>query len=127
MQFDRVISLYLDDCHSRQLRPKTLQSYEQAVGLFGKWLEDRYAITQVEEVRDLHVRSYINDLQSRGKYTYSIDPQKEQINQPQHRRDYQGKISNVTINNYLRNIRASSRERCLPVGSILGNSSSSTM
>ena len=87
MQFDRVISLYLDDCHSRQLRPKTLQSYEQAVRLFGKWLEDQYAITQVEEVRDLHVRSYINDLQSQGQYTYSIDPQKEQYNQPQHRRD----------------------------------------
>ena len=106
MQFDRVISLYLDDCHSRQLRPKTLQSYEQALRLFGKWLEEQHGITQAEEVRELHVRSYINDLQSRGKYTYSIDPQKEQINQPQHRRDYQGKITNVTINNYLRNIRA---------------------
>ena len=34
MNFQRMIALYMDDCHSRQLRPKTMQSYEQALKLF---------------------------------------------------------------------------------------------
>lgn len=31
---ERIIALDMDDCHSRQLRPKTMQSYEQALKLF---------------------------------------------------------------------------------------------
>ena len=94
MDMNRIIALYMDDCHSRQLRPKTMQSYEQALKLFSTWLEEVHSITQVEDVKDIHIRSYINDLQS------------DVYNHPTHRRDYQGKISNITINNYLRNLRA---------------------
>ena len=106
MDMNRIIAMYMDDCHSRQLRPKTMQSYEQALRLFSTWLEETHCITQVEAVKDIHIRSYINDLQTRGKYTFCINRQSEVYNHPQHRRDYQSKISNITINNYLRNIRA---------------------
>lgn len=68
MEMERIIALYMDDCHSRQLRPKTMQSYEQALRLFGSWIRERHGMTQVEEVKDVHIRSYINDLQTRGKH-----------------------------------------------------------
>ena len=67
MDMERIIALYMDDCHSRQLRPKTMQSYEQALKLFSTWLAETHAVTQVEAVKDIHIRSYINDLQTRGK------------------------------------------------------------
>ena len=106
MDMNRIIALYMDDCHSRQLRPKTMQSYEQALKLFATWLEENHNISQVEAVKDIHIRSYINDLQVRGKYTFCADRESERFNHPRNRRDYQTKISNTTINNYLRNMRA---------------------
>ena len=39
MEFDRAISLYMNDCHARQLRPKNMKSYEQALKLFAAWLD----------------------------------------------------------------------------------------
>ena len=77
MDMERIIALYMDDCHSRQLRPKTMQSYEQALKLFATWLEETLQINQVEQVKDMHLRSYINDLQKRGKYTFCADRQAE--------------------------------------------------
>ena len=106
LNLQRMIALFMDYCMSKQLRPKTMQSYEQSLRLFSTWLEENHGVTQVEAVKDIHVRSYINDLQTRGKYTFSIDRQREVLNHPQHRRDYQAKISNTTMNNYLRNMRA---------------------
>lgn len=83
-----------------------MQSYEQALRLFATWVEEKHEITQVEAVKDIHIRSYINDLQARGKYTFCADRESERFNHPRNRRDYQTKISNTTINNYLRNMRA---------------------
>lgn len=37
-------------CHSRQLRPKTMLSYEQTLKLFGVWLADTTAVTRVEDI-----------------------------------------------------------------------------
>ena len=55
---ERIIALYMDDCHSRQLRPKTMQSYEQALRLFATWVEEKHEITQVEAVKDIRRISY---------------------------------------------------------------------
>lgn len=81
-------------------------SYEQTLRLFSVWLAETAGITRIEDVKDIHIRSYINDLQARGKYTYCSVKGSEKVNRPQNRRDYQEKISNITINNYLRNLRA---------------------
>lgn len=35
--FDRMIDEYLVYCHSRQLRAKTMASYEQTLRLFRRW------------------------------------------------------------------------------------------
>ncbi|MBR6764444.1 MAG: tyrosine-type recombinase/integrase [Clostridia bacterium] len=106
MEFERILALYMNDCYTRQLRPKTMHSYEQTLRLFCSWMNEKYGLDQVEDVKDIHIRTYINDLQSRGKYTYSHDRQTEKFNCPQHRKDYRHEISNITINNYLRNLKA---------------------
>lgn len=102
MEFNRTIAQYMEHGRSRQLRPKTMSSYEQILTLFAIWMRQMYDVIQVEALREAHIRQYIIDLQSRGKYTFcSTDGEK---NHPQNRRDYQRKISNITINNYLRNM-----------------------
>ena len=98
------MDLYMKYCHSRQLRPKTMLSYEQTLKLFFAWIEEREGITQVEAIRDKHIRNYIIELQERGKYTFcAVDGS---MNNLQGRRDYQRQVSNGTINNDLRNLRA---------------------
>ncbi len=102
MDFGRIIMHYMEYCHSRHLRHRTMTSYEQTLVLFALWIEKLHGIKQVEAVRESHIRQYIIDLQSRGKYTfYSTDGER---NRPQNRRDYQRRISSITINNYLRNL-----------------------
>lgn len=104
MEMKRMIALYMEYCQSRQLCEKTMLSYEQALKLFAVWLEDVEGITQIEKIRDMHIRRYIIELQSRGKYTfYSRKGTASEIS-AQSRRDYNGKVTNITINNYLRNI-----------------------
>ena len=80
-------------------------SYEQTLKLFARWLEDKMEIVSVEQVKEPHIRAYIVDLQTRGKYTFCSDERSIQQNHPTSRRDYRQPISNITINNYLRNIR----------------------
>ena len=102
MEFTRAITQYMTHCNSRQLRQRTLISYEQTLQLFALWLQKTSHVTAVEAVREAHLRQYILDLQSRGKYTFCT-PQGEMSN-PQNRRDYRQQVSNITINNYLRNL-----------------------
>ena len=97
--------MFMDYCRSKQLRPKTMGSYEQTLKLFARWLKERYEIENAEEIKEPHIRAYIVDLQQRGKYTFCADRRSEDLNHPTSRRDYRQQISNITINNYLRNIR----------------------
>lgn len=100
------IEEYMYDCKCRQLRPKTMQSYEQTLRLFERWLREEQGIEDVKQVTEPVMRRYIVDLQERGKYTaYAIEAVKIS-NYPERRRDYREKVSNITINNYIRNIRA---------------------
>lgn len=93
-------------CHLRQLRPKTMLAYEQTLKLFGVWLADTVDVTRVEDIREKHIRAYLEELQERGKYTQVSDQKAQNYNCPQNRRDYCGRISNTTINNYIRNLKA---------------------
>ena len=105
MNFQRMIALFMDYCMSKQLRPKTMKSYEQALQLFARWLREEMEIDDVEDVKEPHIRSYIVDLQKRGKYTFCVNDRSKTANHPQNRRDYRQQVSNITINNYLRNLR----------------------
>ena len=48
MEFNRTIAQYMEHCRSRQLRQKTMSSYEQTLTLFAIWMRQMYDITQVE-------------------------------------------------------------------------------
>jgi len=97
--------MFMDCCRSKQLRPKTMASYEQTLKLFSRWLKEKYDIENAEEVKEPHIRAYIVDLQQRGKYTFCANDRSKELNHPMNRRDYRQTVSNITINNYLRNIR----------------------
>lgn len=53
-------------CRSRQLREKTMNSYEQALRLFEMWCMEAMNIDSVDKISEAVVRRYINDLQERG-------------------------------------------------------------
>lgn len=57
--FDRMIDEYLVYCHSRQLRAKTMASYEQSLRLFRRWCSDEPGITRVGQVTESSIRHYI--------------------------------------------------------------------
>jgi len=103
--FDQI-GLYLEYGMSRQLRPKTIVAYKQGLKLFEKWAREKENIKYCEDVSEAMIRRYIIDLQNRGKYTFNLKPDDELNNNPWNRPDYNAQISNVTINNYIRYMRA---------------------
>ena len=46
--------MFMDYCRSKQLRPKTMASYEQTLKLFSRWLKEKYDIENAEEVKEPH-------------------------------------------------------------------------
>ena len=106
LSFDRQIDEYMVYCRSRQLREKTMASYEQTLRLFERWCKEQMGIESVDKVTESVVRRYINDLQSRGKYSFYADESAKEVNYPERRRDYRQPVSTVTINNYIRNLSA---------------------
>ena len=70
MEMNRMIAMFMEYCKSKQLRERTMLSYEQSLKLFAVWLEDVEEITHVEKIKEMNIRRYIIELQSRGKYTF---------------------------------------------------------
>jgi len=105
-RFDYCIDEYMVYCHSRQLREKTMNSYEQALRLFERWCMEQMSIDDVCKITESVVRKYISDLQERGKYTFYCNEKSKKINFPDRRRDFRKPVSVCTINNYIRNLRA---------------------
>lgn len=103
---DEWICEYMYCCHSRKLRPKTMNSYEQTLCLFERWLREAEGVDDVRKVTDATIRRYIADLQQRGKYTVCVRDRSKKYNHPERRRDYREQVSDTTINNYIRNLRA---------------------
>ena len=92
-------------CKSKDLRRKTMQSYEQTLRLFERWCRESLDICTVDEISENVIRHYIAELQERGKYTYYANDKAKVYNMPDRRRDFRKPMSAITINNYLRNIR----------------------
>ena len=72
MSFDSMIEEYLVYCHARQLRQKTMNSYEQALRLFQRWCFDELGITTVDAVSESVMRHYIIGIQERGKLSGNL-------------------------------------------------------
>ncbi|MFD1736393.1 tyrosine-type recombinase/integrase [Bacillus salitolerans] len=103
------LEFFLEDfllaCQSKNLSPKTLSSYEQSLKLFILYLKNEHGLEDVKRVKAGHIRQYVAYVQERGKYTVVNKETSKNINHPQNRRDYKKRVSNVTINNYIRNIK----------------------
>ena len=67
-------------CRSRELRAKTLESYEHTLRLFERWCNDELDITQVDQVTESVIRRYITNLQERGKYTFYANEKSKEFN-----------------------------------------------
>lgn len=50
LSFDSLIEEYLVYCHIRQLRQKTMNSYEQTLRLFQRWCYNELGIMTVDAV-----------------------------------------------------------------------------
>ena len=62
LNLQRMIAMFMDYCRSKQLRPKTMASYEQTLKMFACWVKERYEIENAEEIKAPHIRAYIVDL-----------------------------------------------------------------
>ena len=105
VQFDYDIDDFMSDCQARNLRPKTMQSYEQSLRTFEKYMVEVQKVTEASAVKEGHIKEYIQYLRTRGKYTVVANEQSRKYNIPQNRPDLNKPISDITINNYLRNIK----------------------
>ena len=105
VQFDYDIDNFMSDCQLRDLRPKTMQSYEQSLRIFEKYMVEVQQVTEAAAVKEGHIKDYIHYLRNRGKYTVIANEQSGRQNTPQNRPDFNKPISEITINNYLRNMK----------------------
>lgn len=105
----REIDLQIDDfmieCSAKGLSKKTIGSYESTLRLLANYLEKELEVERAEEVTQIHLKSYIRYLQERGKYTVVVNDNSKTSNNPEGRGDYKEGMSNITINNYIRNIK----------------------
>ena len=105
LQFDYDIEDFMSYCQCQNLRPKTMQAYEQTLKTFERYLLDVYRIERAKDVKEKHIKEYVKYLSQRGKYTVVANEQSRNINLPQNRTDLNKPMSKTTINNYLRNIK----------------------
>ena len=103
--FDFQLDDFMLFCRTQQLRPKTMASYEQTLRLLQRWLKEELQIETVDKVTEPIIRKYIDDLMERGKYTFYTNDESKGLNFPERRRDFRQRISPVSINNYIRNMR----------------------
>lgn len=104
-QIDYDIDDFISYCEVKNLSKKTVASYEQTLRLFAIFLKRECNIKEAGEVKEIHIREYMKNLQERGKYTVVANENTKKVNFPEHREDYKKDISKTTINNYIRNIK----------------------
>lgn len=103
---DDIIIDYLEYCNYKNLSLKTIKSYHQTLMLFSKYLEEEKQITDINKISKNTVEEYISFTKERGKYAFVASEEgmiKANIDK---RTDIGKEVSNSTLNNYLRNIKA---------------------
>ncbi|MDU1278338.1 MAG: tyrosine-type recombinase/integrase [Clostridium sp.] len=103
------LEFYLEDfmeyCSLKELSRKTINSYESTLMLFFKYLKEEYMVSNLTEVTLEHIDGYLKFTKERGKYSYVSDDKTVGYNHPDSRKDFGKQISDVTINNYIRNMK----------------------
>lgn len=105
----REIDLQIDDfmieCSTKGLSKRTINAYESTLRLLANYLERELGVESANDVKQIHLKAYIRYLQERGKYTVVVNENTKKTNNPDGRTDYNGTVTNVTINNYMRNVK----------------------
>ena len=99
--FARDVEMFIEHCENKGLATKTIGSYEQTLRLLMLWLDEQ-GITQTEKITHVVIQDYVKQIKERGKYTVTSNPNSG--NYQERRIDIGKKVSDVTINNYLRNM-----------------------
>lgn len=99
----RDVEMFIEHCELKELSQKTIGSYEQTLRLLMLYLDEQ-GITQTEKITHLDIQRYVKNIKERGKYTVTSNPNSG--NYQERRMDFGKKVSDVTINNYLRNMSA---------------------
>ncbi|MTT32698.1 tyrosine-type recombinase/integrase [Terrilactibacillus sp. BCM23-1] len=92
-------------CTSKNLSVKTMRSYDQTIRLFLRYMKEEKSVNDVKKIKTDDIKEYINFVRERGKYTVFSDPNTVKTNRPYNRQDYQKKVSETTLANYVRNIK----------------------
>lgn len=99
----RDVEMFIEHCENKGLATKTIGSYEQTLRLLMLYLDEQ-GITQTEKITHTVIQNYVRQIKERGKYTVTSNPNSG--NYQERRLDFGKKVSDVTINNYLRNMSA---------------------
>lgn len=102
---DYQIDDFMMYCKQKDLRDKTIASYETTLRLFARYMQDKNNISRGQDIKEENIREYIEYTKTRGKYTFVADKNSLLLNYPQNRPDYNKKVSLTTVNNYIRNLK----------------------
>lgn len=105
LKFDDSINDFMIHCSNKDLRPKTMKSYESTIGLFSKYMEEEEKIFSSCSVTTKHIKDYLKFTVDRGKYSYISSLETIYSNNPANRKDFGKQVSMWTVNNYLRNLK----------------------
>lgn len=101
-----IVVIYIEYCRYKNLSDKTIKSYYQTLMLFSQYLEEEKQITDVSKLNKKLVEEYITFTKNRGKYSFASSEEGSKKANLEKRHDIGKEISNSTLNNYLRNIKA---------------------
>lgn len=101
-----IIVIYIEYCKYKNLSVKTIKSYYQTLMLFSQYLEEEKQITDISKMNKKIVEEYIQFTKNRGKYCFTHNEEMEKKANLDERGDIGKEVSNSTLNNYLRNIKA---------------------
>lgn len=100
-----LIQDILDYCTYKNLSKKTLKFYNETLMLFMRYLEEEKSIDDIDKVDKDVVQEYIQFTKDRWKYSFVVSTDGMIKANIDTRIDIGEKISDSTLNNYLRNIK----------------------
>ena len=66
MFITELIREFLFDCNVRELSDLTVKNYEKQLQKFRHFVREDFQVIQFEELKPIHVKEYISDLQNKG-------------------------------------------------------------
>ena len=75
MQIREVITEFHFDCQVRKLSPKTIALYDRQLEYLAAYMENVTGITNIEEVRSIHIKKFLVDKADAGRKPQYINDQ----------------------------------------------------